>query len=127
MRERVDAPECAGWALKEGVLYTQPPALAIEKLVAIRVHLDPCPAQGGSLRVSPGAHHNGRLSANDIETWRAQHREIDCVAARSDALLMKPLLLHASSRMTASGVRRVLHYVFGPPVLPHGLQWHTAV
>ncbi len=127
VRDRIDAPECTGWAFKEGAHYTQPPAAVLSDVVAIRVHLDACPPGTGPLRLTPGSHQSGRLAANDIERLRAQYGEIECAAGRGAALVMRPLLLHASSRITGSGVRRVLHFLFGPPTLPHGLHWHTAV
>jgi hypothetical protein len=40
---------------------------------------------------------------------------------------MRPLLLHASSKATSPVPRRVLHFVFGPPTLPLGLEWRWAV
>jgi hypothetical protein len=40
---------------------------------------------------------------------------------------MRPLILHASSKATGAGERRVLHFLFGPPTLPHGLKWRLAV
>jgi len=44
-------------------------------------------------------------------------------AARGDALLMRPLVLHASSKASGTSRRRVLHFVFGPQALPCGLAW----
>ena len=44
-----------------------------------------------------------------------------------DALLMRPLLVHASSKATAPAQRRVLHFLFGPAHLPDGLRWNRAV
>jgi hypothetical protein len=44
-------------------------------------------------------------------------------AKRGDALLMRPLVLHASSKSSGSSLRRVLHFVFGPQALPYGLAW----
>jgi hypothetical protein len=38
-------------------------------------------------------------------------------------MAMRPLLLHASSKATGSSRRRVLHFLFGPPALPFGLEW----
>lgn len=38
-------------------------------------------------------------------------------------MAMRPLLLHASSKATGTSWRRVLHFVFGPAALPHGLAW----
>ena len=42
-------------------------------------------------------------------------------AKRGDALILRPLVLHASSKPSGSSLRRVLHFVFGPEVLPY--QW----
>jgi hypothetical protein len=41
-------------------------------------------------------------------------------------MLMRPLLLHASSRASGASRRRVLHFVFGPRELPFGLAWALA-
>jgi hypothetical protein len=40
---------------------------------------------------------------------------------------MRPLLLHASSKASGSSLRRVLHFLFGPRDLPHGLRWQHAI
>jgi hypothetical protein len=56
----------------------------------------------------------GRLRASD---W------FDCVVPRGGVLAMRPLLVHASKKAMPGVVRRVLHFLFGPPKLPHGLEW----
>ena len=127
VRERVTVPGCTGWSRKEGVHYTQPPAAVLAELVALRLHLDPCPPQAGPLRVVPGSHRDGRLSDAEIERLRTQNGEVECTAGRGDALLMRPLLLHTSSRVTGNDARRVLHFLFGPPALPYGLSWQDSV
>jgi hypothetical protein len=38
-------------------------------------------------------------------------------------MLMKPLLLHASSRSTSARPRRVIHLEFSNVELPQGLAW----
>ena len=43
-----------------------------------------------------------------------------------DALVLRPLLLHASSKGNGHSRRRVLHFVFGPRELPCGLRWPEA-
>ena len=48
---------------------------------------------------------------------------VEVPTKRGDALLMRPLVLHASSKSSGSSLRRVLHFVFGPEVLPYGLAW----
>jgi hypothetical protein len=58
---------------------------------------------------------------------RREVAEIACNAHRGSALVMRPLLLHASSKASGLSRRRVLHLLFGPRQLPHGLNWqHVA-
>jgi hypothetical protein len=127
VRDRVDGPECSGWTEKEGHLYVQPPVSVLERLVAVRVHIDDCPAQSGALRVVPHSHLEGRVDLSRAEALRQHHGETVIPVAQGGVLLMRPLLLHASSKASSLTPRRVLHYVFGPPTLPLGLEWRWAV
>jgi hypothetical protein len=124
---RVNSPECSGWSEKEGHLYVQPPVSVLEQLVAVRVHIDDCPAESGALRVVPRSHSQGRLDQGQAETLRLQHGETVVPVARGGALVLRPLILHASSKATSPAPRRVLNFVFGPPTLPLGLEWRWAV
>lgn len=121
--ERIDTDRFTGWSQKEGVLFVQPPPPVLEELVIVRVHLDDCDERNGALRVVPGSHRLGRLSPAQA----SQVREIrgDCLVpvAAGGVMLMRPLLLHASSKASIDSPRRVLHFVFGPPTLPEGLSW----
>lgn len=112
---------------KEGEPYVQPSVDVLQTLLAVRVHLDDCGADAGPLRVVPGSHRAGRLDDAQAQAMRADHGEATCTAARGDALLMRPLLLHASSRARSPVRRRVLHFLFGPASLPHGLVWNRTV
>jgi hypothetical protein len=127
VKRRVDSPECAGWSEKEGQVYVQPPVSVLEQLVAIRVHVDECSRESGPLRVVPGSHTYGRLDAGRAEELRSARGEIVVPVRRGGVLLMRPLILHASSKATEPKPRRVLHFVFGPPKLPCGLEWRWAV
>jgi hypothetical protein len=60
--ERVESPQCSGWSHKEGDLFVQPPVSTLERIVALRLHLDDCDEGNGALRVVPGSHRLGRLS-----------------------------------------------------------------
>jgi ectoine hydroxylase-related dioxygenase (phytanoyl-CoA dioxygenase family) len=113
--------------VKEGEPYLQPPDEMLQSLLAVRVHLDDCGDDAGPLRVVPGSHRAGRLGEAAAQALRAEHGEAVCTAARGDALLMRPLLLHASSRARSPQRRRVLHFLFGPARLPHGLVWNRTV
>jgi ectoine hydroxylase-related dioxygenase (phytanoyl-CoA dioxygenase family) len=98
----------------------------LQQMLAVRVHLDDCGVEDGPLRVVPGSHTRGIIADNEAIALRIAGRETDCVAARGAALVLRPLLLHASSKGSGKGRRRVLHFVYGPRELPFGLSWHTA-
>ncbi|SHH00180.1 phytanoyl-CoA dioxygenase family protein [Massilia sp. CF038] len=121
--ERVEAPELRGWSEKEGGLFVQAPRTVLEQMVAVRVHLDDCAEQDGPLRVVPGSHLGGLMGSADAIAAREARGEVSCTAKAGDVLVLRPLLLHASSKGSGNSRRRVLHFVFGPPALPHGLQW----
>ncbi len=124
VQERRDAPGFGPWSEKSGVPHVQPPAAILERLLTLRLHLDPCGEDNGPLRVIAGSHRHGRLDAGDIQE-RRQHHETVCTVPAGGALLMRPLLLHASSDARQPGHRRVVHLDFAAERLPGGLRWHA--
>lgn len=125
--ERVDHPALSGWSTKEDGHYVQPPAALLERLLAVRLHLDPCHAGDGALRVLPGTHVAGRIDVEAIPALRRDRHEAHCFADAGDLILMRPLLLHASSKAESPSGRRVLHVLFAPPEPGFGLRWRTRV
>jgi hypothetical protein len=125
--ERVENPTLTGWSEKQGSLFVQPPDIVLQELVAVRLHVDECGNDDGALRIVPGSHKFGRLNNEDALEARSNLGEVVCTVPKGGALLMKPLVLHASSKATGHSRRRVLHLVFGPSHLPLGLTWQNAV
>lgn len=115
------------WSVKAGVLHTQPPAELLARVLAVRVHLDPCGEHEGALRVMPGSHRSGRLGAAGIERWKAGGTATPCPMQAGGLMLMRPLLLHASSTSAQPTHRRVLHFEFAAEDLPAGLDWADRV
>lgn len=124
---RVDAPQLRGWSEKEGTQFVQAPLPVLEQLVALRLHLDDCGAADGPLRVVPGSHRRGIIAQDDAAAARAAGQDVQVMAQAGDVLALRPLLLHASSKGSGTSRRRVLHMVFGPRALPHGLAWAITV
>ena len=124
---RIDHPALHGWSEKEGSLFVQAPVELLEQLVAVRLYLDNCTSTDGPLRVVAGSHLHGRIEPDAATLARQTQTEVACTGLRGTALVMRPLLLHASSKATGTSKRRVLHFLFGPRSLPHGLQWRHAV
>ena len=124
---RVNDPALVGWSEKESSLFVQGPTEVLEQLIAVRLHLDDCGVKDGPLRVVPGSHLRGRIAPDEAPAARSQIGEVSCEGVRGSVLLMRPLLLHSSSKAAGQSRRRVLHYVFGPRNLPSGLSWPLAV
>lgn len=123
--DRVQDPDLHGWSVKEGTLFVHAPMTTLEQLVAVRLHLDDCSTLDGPLRVVPGSHIRGPFDPG--AALARQKSEVVCTATRGDAFVMRPLILHASSKSKGASLRRVLHFLFGPSVLTHGLRWRHAV
>ena len=122
MAARREDPEWTGWSRKQGRLFAQPPVRVLEELIAVRIHLDDCDEGNGALRVVPGSHKYGRLNPRDVLRNRDRHGEQTIPVNRAGAMIMKPLLLHASSKSSSFAPRRVLQFVLAPLMLAHSLR-----
>lgn len=109
LRHRRDAPGWGPWSTKAGVLYAHAPATALQKIVALRVHLDDSTSRNGPLRVIPGSHERGVLSDAAIQDLVAGQHAHECSVPRGGVLMMRPLLVHGSSKSMVPAPRRVLH------------------
>jgi ectoine hydroxylase-related dioxygenase (phytanoyl-CoA dioxygenase family) len=109
LRERRDATGWGPFSVKEGVICAHAPAAALEQVLAIRIHLDNSTTENGPLRVLPGTHKSGVLSDDAIHDLSLKVHEVVCEVPSGGILLMKPLLVHASSKVLQSKRRRVLH------------------
>lgn len=125
VRERRDVAGFGAWSGKDGVPHVQPPDFILEQMLTVRLHCDDCDETNGCLRVLPGSHRQGRLDAEGVAAWRSEHQSAAVPVRRGGVLLMRPLLLHASSPAQVPGHRRVLHIEYAAQTLPGGLQWRT--
>lgn len=125
VREKLAVPGYWPWSVKEGIPHVQPPVEVLTAMVTLRLHLDNTDETNGALRVLPGTHRRGKLAAAEIAAAREHVTEFLCTATQGDAYLMRPLLLHASSRSTSDRHRRVLHFEYAGCDLPDGLAWHA--
>jgi hypothetical protein len=121
--ERIEFPGFGPWSIKDGVPHVQPPIECLEQMLAVRVHFDDADLNNGTLKVLPGTHNLGRFSAEKIQDLRSTKEQQFCAASAGDILLMRPLLLHASSRSVDNRSRRVLHIEYAGFELPGGLHW----
>ncbi len=127
VKQRADVSGYGPWSIKDDVPHVQPPIEILESMVTIRLHLDDCDESNGPLRVIPGSHLRGRLDGAKIAEIRSQRKEETCSLRAGDALLMRPLLLHASSVAHPPTHRRVIHLEYAASRLVDGLEWAETV
>lgn len=123
LRTRVELPGFGPWSMKDGIPHVQPPVELLDQMLTVRLQLDDADEANGALRMLPGTHRLGRLSAGRIQELRSGQPEFLCTASAGDVLLIRPLLLHASSRSTSPRHRRVLHIEYAGFTLPPELHW----
>jgi ectoine hydroxylase-related dioxygenase (phytanoyl-CoA dioxygenase family) len=121
--KRVAVDGFGPWSIKGGVVNVQPPASVLERMVTIRLHLDDCGLDNGPLLVVPGSHQRGFVDVRTLDTGECDAQAIRCCAEAGMALVMYPLLLHASRKSAVANHRRVLHMDFAADQLPHPLRW----
>lgn len=123
LREKRPVPDFDWRPASEGVIHALPPVAISEQMLTLRIHLDDAGADHGALRVIPGSHREGRLTQEQV-VRRTQRVSEAVVSVRAgDIMLMRPLLLHASSPCKSPGHRRVVHIEYSATELPGGLQW----
>jgi len=109
LREHVETTGWGPWSVKAGITYAHAPAAALQKIIALRVHLDDSTSTNGPLRVLPDTHTFGVLSDDRLLELAGRIRPVNCVAASGGVVAMRPLTVHASSKVTGDQPRRVLH------------------
>lgn len=122
---RRDIPQWTNWTLLQHV---NPPAAVLQNMVTLRVKLDDCDSDNGPLRVLPGSHLLGRLSRDEIVERCTSDIERECLGEAGSVMMMRPLLLHASSAARKPLHRRVVHLEYAAEnAIPKDLIWrHTA-
>ncbi len=123
VKNRLDLPDYQPWSLKGRIHHVQPPVAILAQMLTVRIHLDKTDESNGALRVIPGSHCSGKLSGDAIDTWKQTDSTL-CNCEPGGILLMRPLLLHASSVAIEPSHRRVIHLDYAGCNLPEGLEWY---
>ena len=71
------------WTVKAGLIQVEPPFALLERMVTLRVHLDPIDDTNAPLRVVPGSHSIGKVAEAGPPLCRASGRaHLPCGARR---------------------------------------------
>ncbi len=93
----------------------------MENIITIRIHLDDTDENNGALKVIDKSHLKEIYRPETIN-WETETESV-CNVKSGGIMLMKPLLLHSSSRTKNNKRRRVIHIEFSNKVLPDQLNW----
>jgi ectoine hydroxylase-related dioxygenase (phytanoyl-CoA dioxygenase family) len=109
LRFQLEVTGWGPWSVKEGIHYAHAPTSALSQVVALRVSFDDSTAQNGPLRVLPGTHTLGVLSDDGVHEVATRAVPVDCIVPKGGVMIMRPLVIHASSKSQSEVPRRVLH------------------
>jgi len=121
--ERFALEGWGSWSVKDSTHHVQPPLEVLNNMVTFRIHLDAANEKNGCLKVMPCSHELGILSQDEINQYCNNHTPINCVVNKGDTLIMRPHLLHSSSKAVNPTNRRVVHIEFSGFCLPEGILW----
>jgi ectoine hydroxylase-related dioxygenase (phytanoyl-CoA dioxygenase family) len=124
VKNRLDIPDFQPWSVKAGIPHVQPPVEILEQMLTVRIHLDRTDESNGALKVIPSSHAQGKLTTAEIDVWKQLDSSISANCQAGGILLMRPLLLHASSMAIVPSHRRVIHLEYANCSLPAGLEWY---
>lgn len=111
------------WSVKGGVHHVQPPVEVLNRMITLRIHLDDATQENGCLKVIPNSHALGILKQSEI-TDAVKHSSYQlCEGVAGSALVMRPHLIHGSSKATTLIQRRILHLEFSDFSLPNNITW----
>lgn len=119
--KKADLENYSNWTFKKGQYGVQPPIEILQDTITIRIHLDKTDKNNGALKVIPKSHLK-EIVRSDSKEWDTKN-EFICEVEKGGAMLMKPLILHASNRTTNGKRRRVIHLEFNKHVLTKPLAW----
>lgn len=111
------------WSVKDNTHHVQPPLEVLNKMVTFRLHLDDAYENNGCLKVIPKSHKLGILTQQELTEIVNNQEPYLCKAKEGDLLIMKPHILHSSSKSINPIHRRVVHVEYSNYPLPENLSW----
>ena len=111
------------WSVKDDTHHVQPSLEVLNKMVTFRLHLDDANENNGCLKVIPKSHELGILTQQELTKVVNNQEPYLCEVSEGDLVLMKPHILHSSSKSKNPGHRRVVHVEYSNYQLPENFKW----
>jgi predicted DNA-binding transcriptional regulator YafY len=122
VNEKIETEGFTSWTNKKGMNAVCPPEEIVKNIFTVRIHLDTTNDKNGALKVIPGS-HTKRFTNDEINSIVDVANPSLLEVQEGGIQLMKPLLLHSSSKSTNQKRRRVIHLEFSSNELPGELEW----
>jgi ectoine hydroxylase-related dioxygenase (phytanoyl-CoA dioxygenase family) len=119
-KNKKEANEYTNWTNKKGQLGVIPPVNILEQTITFRIHLDKADETNGALRVISKTHKKGVIRIDEKFNNEGLGKDELCVVSKGGVMMMKPLLLHSSSKSISENDRRVIHLEFCNQEIPMG-------
>ena len=123
LNKKIEVEGWGRWSLKDGVHHVQPSIDVLDKMVTFRVHLDDSDRENGCLKVIPNTHIRGLLSQDEIQNITSYESYEYCEVKAGDVVLMRPHILHSSSKCVTPKHRRIVHIEYSNYDLQEGMAW----
>ncbi len=111
------------WTVKDNINHVQPPLDVLNQMLTFRLHLDDSDKNNGCLKVIPKSHHLGILSQGQVNEITTKQEPYFCEVKTGDLVMMKPHILHSSSKSVNPCHRRIIHIEYSSYKLPEDLTW----
>lgn len=112
------------WSQKDGVWHVEAPVWLLQQMITVRLHLDDADEANGCMLTGDvpfDDHLPHKLDDGTLAEMALRARPL--VVRAGDAVVMNPLVPHASGRNTSNRHRRVLHMEFAAENPGQGLRW----
>jgi ectoine hydroxylase-related dioxygenase (phytanoyl-CoA dioxygenase family) len=119
--KKVEIQDFGPWTVKQDQFAVQPPLDILKNIFTLRIHLDDTDENNGALKVIARSHLKGIYRPETID-WKTETETI-CKVSKGGLMIMKPLILHSSSKTINNKKRRVIHIEFSNKELPEEIQW----
>jgi ectoine hydroxylase-related dioxygenase (phytanoyl-CoA dioxygenase family) len=123
VKAQAEVPGYTAWTVKQGLAHVVPPIALLERMLTMRIHLDPVGIDAAPLLIAPGSHRHGLIAEGAIAEKVGHTNIVTCLADAGDIWIYASLILHASERSRTDGRRRVLQIFYSADDLPLPLEW----
>ena len=123
VKARSDAPGYGPWTVKGGVPHVRPPIAVLERCSRSGSTSTTATRRRAAPRRAGLAHARAARRRGNRAAGSTRVAPVTCLVPRGGVLLMRPLILHASSPAADPRHRRVVHLEYAAGRLPGNVEW----